>query len=173
MVASYSRALPVIASAFFAVTAAVPASAQRDAIPASCRAEVDAKLPGWRLARPPAELAILAEKRKLVTNIASADFDLDGSADTALLVVAPRRGHPTSHLAICLNRADGVQVHVIREPYCQDSISFRPKGTVDYDDQTKKNVRYWTNAVQTSCHEAAGGSYLYKDGKFVLIVDSD
>jgi hypothetical protein len=64
-------------------------------------------------------------------------------------------------------------VHVTRQPYCGDGISVRPKGTVDYDHQTKKNVRYWTNAVQTSCHEVAGGSYLYKDGTFVLIVDSD
>ena len=153
---------------------AVPAglTAQPRAIPEACRTAVDARLPGWKLSPPPVELAMLATPGKSVTNIAAADFDLDGTTDTAL-VIAPRRGHPTSHLVICLARAAAPQLHVIREPYGRDGITVRPKGTVDYDYRTGKNVRYWTNGVQAYAFEKAGGTYLFKDGTFVLIVDSD
>ena len=48
-----------------------------------------------------------------------------------------------------------------------------PKGTVDYDDLTGRDIRYWTNAIQTYAFEKGGGSYLFRDEGFVLIVDAD
>jgi hypothetical protein len=134
---------------------------------------VDARLPGWRLKPPPADLAAYHEARgdKTPTNVAFADVDLDGTTDTALLVTAPLEGHRRPHLAVCLGHP--VRLQVIARPYGQDGISIRPKGTVDYDYLAKREVTYWTNAIQTYAFEKAGGSYLYKDGTFVLVVDGD
>jgi hypothetical protein len=37
----------------------------------------------------------------------------------------------------------------------------------------QKNLTYWTNGITTYCVEKASGTYLYRDGRFVLIIDSD
>lgn len=149
------------------------AVAHADDVPAACRSQIDARVPGWRLSHPPPELARLAAQRNETTNIASADFDLDGTVDTALLVTAPSRGRRIVHLVVCLDRAVAPRTFVIREPYGQDGIGVRPKGTVDYDHRSGRKITYWTNGVSTYAFEKAGGTYLFKDGRFVLIVDSD
>jgi hypothetical protein len=144
--------------------------------PPACRKAVDARLPRWQLSPPPEDLAIYAKQNNLPqTNLVQADFDSNGSRDTALLVIVPGTDNPKTrqYVAVCLTQGGQARLHLIREPYCGDGISVAPKGTRVIDHQTEKPVTYWTNGVATYCFEKASGTYLYRDGQFVLIVDGD
>jgi hypothetical protein len=142
---------------------------------AAGRAAIDARLPGWQLSPPPADLAKVAAQKKISTNVVQSDFDGNGTRDTAVLVVMPGAGelHSRQRIAVCLPQARKTSVHVISNPYCGDGISVAPKGTRAWDFTTEKPVTYWTNGVSAICHEKAGGTYLFRDGRFVLVVDSD
>jgi len=104
---------------------------------------------------------------------AQADFDGDGTRDTAVLVAVPTGGGRVQYIAVCLERKAQLQLHLIREPYCGDGIRVARKGQTVYNYQTGKNVTYRTNGVHAYCFEKAGGTYLYKNGRFELVVDSD
>ena len=156
------------------IAAATAAHAQVQP-PAACRAAIDGRLPGWQLSPPPPDLAKMAKQKKFSTNVVQSDFDDNGTRDTAVLLVMPGTGelHPRQRIAVCLSQAGKINLHVISDPYCGDGISVAPKGTRAWDFTTEKRVTYWTNGVSAYCYEKAGGTYLFRAGKFVLIVDSD
>jgi hypothetical protein len=109
------------------------------------------------------------------TNVVQADFDSNGTKDTALLIITPGTGNPADrqYVAVCLTQGAGSRVQLIPKPYCGDGISVAPKRTRVTDHQTNTPVTYWTNGVTTYCFEKSSGTYLYQDGRFVLVVDSD
>ncbi|HET9192375.1 MAG TPA: hypothetical protein VFO21_05830 [Vicinamibacterales bacterium] len=168
------RVLVIAAIPLLSIAAATAAHAQPQP-PAACRSAIDARLPGWQLSPPPADLARVAKQKKISTNVVQSDFDDNGTRDTAVLVVMPGTGelHPRQRIAVCLSQAGTINLHVIGDPYCGDGISVAPKGTRAWDFTTEKPVTYWTNGVSAYCYEKAGGTYLFRDGKFILIVDSD
>ena len=168
------RLLTFAAIPLLSIASATAASAQAQP-PAACRSAIDGRLPGWQLSPPPADLAQMAKQKKFSTNVVQSDFDDNGTRDTAVLVVMPGAGelHPRQRIAVCLSQAGKINLHVISDPYCGDGISVAPKGTRAWDFTTEKRVTYWTNGVSAYCYEKAGGTYLFRDGKFVLIVDSD
>jgi len=139
----------------------------------ACRAEIECRILGWRHSPPSDDLAAYAKQKNLETNIAQADFDGDGIRDTAVLLVVPTEGRQVQHIAVCLERKAQVKLHLIREPYCGDGISVARKGQTVHDYETGKNVTYRTNGVHAYCFEKAGGTYLFKNGRFELVVDSD
>ena len=157
------------------VLSIVAATAAKAQPPAACRAAIDARLPGWQLSPPPADLARMAKQKKFSTNVVQSDFDDNGTRDTAVLVVMPGAGelHSRQRIAVCLSQGGKTSLHVISEPYCGDGISVAPKGTRAWDYTTEQRVTYWTNGVSAYCYEKAGATYLFRDGRFVLIVDSD
>jgi len=168
------RVLVFAAVPLLSIVAATAASAQSQA-PTACRVAIDARLPGWQLSPPPADLAKYAKEKKISTNVVQSDFDGNGTRDTAVLVVMPGTGefHSRQRIAVCLSQGGKTGAHVISEPYCGDGISVAPKGTRAWDFTTEKPVTYWANGVSAYCYEKAGGTYLLRDGRFVLIVDSD
>lgn len=141
--------------------------------PPECRRAIDTRVPGWRLSPPPEELATYAKQKGLTTNVARADFDSDGTQDTAVLLVAPNAGTDRQYVAVCLTRDSKTRVYMIRDPYCGDGIDVARKGSRVYDYQTGKLVTYRTNGVSTYCFEKAGGTYLFENGRFTLVIDSD
>jgi len=157
------------------VVSIVAATAAQAQPPAACRTAIDARLPGWQLSPPPADLARMAKQKKFSTNVVQSDFDDNGTRDTAVLVVMPGAGelHSRQRIAVCLSQGGKTSLHVISEPYCGDGISVAPKGTRAWDYTTEQRVTYWTNGVSAYCYEKAGATYLFRDGRFVLIVDSD
>jgi hypothetical protein len=167
------RVLVLAIVPLLSIVAATTAHAQQP--PAACRTAIDARLPGWQLSQPPADLAAMAKQKKFLTNVVQSDFDDNGTRDTAVLVVMPGAVelHSRQRIAVCLSQGGKTILHVISDPYCGDGISVAPKGTRAWDYTTEKRVTYWTNGVSAYCYEKAGGTYLFRDGKFVLIVDSD
>lgn len=152
------------------------ASAQLLKVPAECRAQIDARVPGATLVPISEEEASYRRSVKGPhpdTNIVQSDFNADGQRDTAVLLQASRSGESMRYLAVCLGSGQGRGFHLVADPYCGDGITVAPKGRRVYDYQTGTTVRYRTNGVHTYCFEKAGGTYLFENGRVRLVVDSD
>jgi hypothetical protein len=142
-------------------------------VPAACRATIDARLAGWRLATPAPEVAKWAAEEKEGPTMVQVDLDGDGVRDTAALIVTGAGDSPAHHIAVCLSRKAGPELHVIDDPYCSDGIMIAKKGTRAYNFETDSYVTYRTNGVHAYCFEKAGATYLFRNGRFIRIIDSD
>jgi len=141
----------------------------------ACRKAINARLSRWQLSPPPEDLAVYAKANNLATNLVRADFDGNGLQDTAVLLIVPGTGtrRERQYVAVCLTQGSATHLRLIRDPYCRDGISVAPKGSRVMDYQTGKQVTYWNNGVTTYCFEKASGTYVYRNGRFVLVVDGD
>ena len=74
---------------------------------------------------------------------------------------------------MCRSTGAGVRLHLIADPYCRDGINIVPKGTRVRDIETGKMVTYRTDGVHAYCYEVAGGTYVFENNGFRLVVDSD
>lgn len=155
--------------------ALVPAVAAGADVPAACRARIDARLPGWRLATPSPEVARWAAEMKEGPTVLQIDLDADGVRDTAALIVTGAGAADLSahRIAVCMQRKTGPELHIIDDLYCGDGIMIAKKGTRAHDFEKDVYVTYRTNGVHAYCFEKAGATYLYRNGRFIRIVDSD
>jgi hypothetical protein len=151
----------------------VRARAAEAGVPHACRSAIAARWPFWRLSPPPRDYAAYAKQERIETNVASADFDDDGTRDTAVLLLTSATTQAQQRLAICLTRGSQVELHVIREPYCADGIVVVPKGSKAYDYERGDVVRYRTNGVHALYFEKAGATYLFERGRLRRVIDSD
>lgn len=146
----------------------------------ACKAALNSELSGWELSPPPAELAAYAREQSFDTNIARADFDADGSEDLALLVVsklrrpeADRKTRSSQYIAVCLSKSERSKLILIKEPYCGDGISVSLKDAEFYNYETDRKDKYPTNGIHAYCFEKAGATYLFQNGAFRRVIDSD
>ena len=142
-------------------------------VAAACRAKIDARLPGWRLATPSAEVLKWAADMREGPTVLQVDLDADGVRDTAALIVTGAGDPPAHHIAVCMSRKAGPELHVIDDLYCQDGIMIAKKGTRAHDFENNTYVTYRTDGVHAYCFEKAGATYLFRNGRFIRIVDSD
>src|SRR5687768_13348147 len=124
------RFLPALA---LALRVFVCTPAEGAEVPAACRGKIDAKLPGWRLATPSAEVAKWAAEMKEGPIVLQVDLEGDGVRDNAALIVTGAGDPPTHHIAVCLSRKAGPELHVIDDLYCSDGIMIAKKGTRAHD----------------------------------------
>jgi|ERR1700674_114794 hypothetical protein len=140
----------------------------------ACKAEITSAIPGWKLSTPANDLAAYAKTKNIQTNIARADFDDDGSKDLAFLVVSPLVGaNAVQYIAVCLNKSGKTQLHLIKGPSCGDGIDVSPKGKEFYNYETNKTGKYPANGISAYCFEKAGATYLFQNGIFRRVMDSD
>jgi len=142
-------------------------------VPAACRAKIDARLPGWQLTVPSADVAAWAKQEEFDPTIVLADLDDDGQRDTAVLLIAGTGAARRVQIAVCMSRKAGPELHIIPDLYCSDGISLTKKGSEGFDFETDKTIRYRTDGIHAFCFEKAGATYLYRGGRFIRIVDSD
>ena len=142
-------------------------------VPAACRSRIDARLPGWRLVVPSPDVAAWAKEIKQGPDVLQVDLDDDGVRDVAALIVTGTGERAAHHIAVCMMRKAGPELHVIDDPYCFDGIMIARKGTRAHDFEKDVYVTYRTNGVHAYCHRQAGATYLYRNGRFIRIVDSD
>ena len=57
--------------------------------------------------------------------------------------------------------------------YCGDGIVVTPKGTKAWDYEREIAVTYQVNGVHTLCFKKAGATYVFAQGRFRRVVDSD
>lgn len=100
---------------------------------------------------------------------AAGDFDDDGVTETAFFV--EKSGGKKRSVAVCLSsRSD---VSLINDLYVDESLSVSRKGSRFYNFNKDKEDAYPADGIAVSCCECCGATYLYSNGEFHQIVDSD
>jgi hypothetical protein len=137
-----------------------------------CREAIARLWPRWHSPDVSPEVRQWATAQGEDPTVAYGDFDDDGREDIALLV---RTGPPSDSLKIvaCLSRLGATKPVVIQEPYCSDGIAKAQKGRRYYDYSTDREGTYPKDGIHAYCFEKAGATYIFSNGSFREIVDSD
>ena len=145
-----------------------------------CEAQVTARFKQWRVAPVKPEVAKWAKDQHENPTMASGDFDGNGRTDVALLIQdgpVPEPDYPgrldSLHIAVCLDRKTSIKLHVIDDLYCGDGITRARKGHRYYDYEKQSYGKYSEDGVSAYCFEKAGATYVFENGEFRQIVDSD
>lgn len=166
-----NRSVIVMVAAFSLVQGSWADSKPR--LPDLCQKEVSSKLGKWVLSSPQSDLAAYARDKKIETNIARSDFDGDGLEDIAMLISTKSNEGISQYIAVCFDRKEGVELHLIKDPYCGEGIKVSLKGHKFYNYETGRSEKYPSNGISAYCFEKAGSTYLYRNGSFRMVVDSD
>ena len=136
--------------------------------PSDCAFQLDKQLNGWKL--PTVEPDVFYGVTRSGSNpfVTTGDFDNDQKKDAAFLIVKDGR----TKIAVCLS-GKPEKAFIIGDLYCDDGIARAPKGAKYYNYDTNYEGRYERDGVHAYCYEKAGATYLYKDGVFHRVVDSD
>lgn len=97
------------------------------------------------------------------------DFDDDGHDDVAFLIKSAS-GKP--RIAACLS-GEPSKVRYIDNPYCADGIATAGKGAAYYDYETGKSGHYPSAGISAYCYGKAGATYIWWNGSFRQVIDSD
>lgn len=103
--------------------------------------------------------------------VATGDFDGDGAKDTALFVTSKSKEKPV--IAVCLSSRKNQPPLIIEKPYVTETLSVAPKGAQFYNYNTDREGTYSQDGISVSCCECCGATYIYSNGRFEEIVDSD
>jgi hypothetical protein len=172
----------LVAIPFFLVvsTVCLHAQSREKKLLNACEARITAKYQQWRFVPVTTGVADFAKSRHENPTVTTGDFDGDGRTDVALLIQNgsdPESEYPrrleSLHIAVCLDKKTGIELHVIDRPYCGDGITRAPKGASYYDFETDKRGTYLLDGVSAYCFEKAGATYEFENGAFHQIVDSD
>ncbi|MHB8915569.1 MAG: hypothetical protein ACYC4K_07125, partial [Thiobacillus sp.] len=127
------------------------------------------QLPRLHHAEVSAEVSSWAKQEKFNPVIATGDFDGNGKIDQAILIEHKK----DRKIAVCLSTAKSTKLVVLSNPYCHDYVSTSRAGGNHYNFDTDKTETIKNDGVSVSCFEKAGATYLYENGTFRQIVDSD
>lgn len=157
----------------FAAALIGAAAANAAELPPACGAKIDTRVSAWRLITPSADVAAWAREMNEGPDVLQVDLDADGVRDTAALIVTGTGDSAVYRIAVCMTRTAGPELHIIDEPYCRDGLMIAKKGTRAYNFDTGQYVTYRTDGLHAYCFEKAGATYLYRNGRFIRIIDSD
>lgn len=136
--------------------------------PGDCAFQLDKQVEGWNL--PAVDPNVFYGVTRGGSNpfVTMGDFDNDQARDVAFLIVKAGK----TQIAVCLS-GKPEKAFVIGDLYCDDGIARIPKGAKYYNFETDSEGRYDRDGIHAYCYEKAGATYLYKDGSFQRVVDSD
>jgi hypothetical protein len=110
------------------------------------------------------------------------DFDGDGRADYAVLIEHSnfdRSGASFSHVVeklAFLKRGAQYKLFALEGPAPANSelyLTLARKGEESRDFHTEKKFKYPNDSITVSYFEKAGGTYIYRNGRFRYVVQSD
>jgi hypothetical protein len=137
-----------------------------------CRGAVDNLWPQWRFPNVSTQVREWATRRKEDPTVAYGDFDDDGRKDVALLIQTASESDSIKIVA-CLSSIGVTKPVVVERPYCTDGITRASKGQRYHDFATESKGTYPKDGIHAYCFEKAGATYIFTDGSFRQIVDSD
>jgi hypothetical protein len=112
------------------------------------------------------------DRAKATYSVALGDFDDDGEQDAALLVEKPGVGRSQA-IAVCLSSRKGQDPLLITNLYVSESLSVARKGTHFHNYDTEEEDVYPRDGISVRCCECCGATYLFSNGNFHQVVDSD
>lgn len=167
---------------FLLLLAPWAASAQEPAgleLPDELKAAIDKKLPGWKFAEVREEIRDYFKERSPGTrlNLVRGDFDGNGLEDYATLVEhgkiydQGREVGSNAYVVVGMRRERGYKLHVLEAE--GEYLELMRKGEKDYDFEKQTSFTYENDAIFAGIFEKAGSSYVFKNGKFHVILTSD
>lgn len=145
---------------------------------------MDKRFPGWRLSQVSDGVRQFFGERfpGARPNLIKGDFDGDGQADYAVLIEHgnfDRGGAAFSHVVeklAFLRRGAGYRLYTLEEAAPANPelyLTLAGKGEEGVDFHTQRKFRYPNDSITVSFFEKAGGTYIYRKGRFRYIVESD
>ncbi|MDQ3918284.1 MAG: hypothetical protein M3348_07385, partial [Acidobacteriota bacterium] len=159
-------------------------SAVTERLPRAVRAALDARFPGWRFAEAGAEVRRFFAERfpGARPDLIKGDFDGDGRTDFALLIEHgnfERRGvsfeRVVERLAF-LKRGTGYRLYSLERSSPADPelyLTLARKGAASREFRTGRRFKYPHDSISVSHFEKAGGTYVYRRGRFHYVYESD
>jgi len=140
-------------------------------IPQEAAAVLTARFRSWEIASPDDETAsYYATKQDLHPSVTKGDYDGDGSTDYAVFL--SRKGNPSDRIVVALlARGNSFEATYAGKGF--GYLLTLPKGTRDFDYETRAYFRYRNDAILNAILDKAGWSLVYSKGRFVQLVTSD
>ncbi|HEX8720304.1 MAG TPA: hypothetical protein VF736_06665 [Pyrinomonadaceae bacterium] len=153
-------------------------------LPRAVRAALDARFPGWRFAEVSGEVRQFFAERfpGARPDLVAGDFDGDGRTDYALLVEHgnfDRRGQGFDRVVerlAFLRRGPGYRLFALERSSPADPdlyLTLARKGEASREFHTGKRFRYPHDSISVSNFGKAGGTYVYRRGRFRYVYESD
>ena len=151
-------------------------------LPGSVRSMLDAKYPGWQPSQVGADVQAFVRERSSVAsaNIIKGDFDGNGRTDYAVLLEYPSGPQVGAinwlQLVAFLAEKKSFKLIVLNDPIPSEPqfyITLQRKGARGYNLATYKRFRYPHDSIGMWYFGVAGGTFIYSNGRFRHVAESD
>lgn len=146
---------------------------------------LDGRSPGWRLCPVSSRVRNRLRERspKALPNVVAGDFDGNDLTDYAVLIEHPSfsKGggsvsRDVSEVVAFLDQGTAFKLFVVKEPVPPDPrryLTLQRKGQQGYDLERNRPFTYSNDSIGVWFFGVAGGTYIFSDGWFRLVVESD
>jgi hypothetical protein len=177
-------AVLIFSLCFLLLPLTAPSSAQGDQLPEVISSTLSEKFPGWRLSKVSGGVQQFFGERLpgARPNLIKGDFDGDGRTDYAVLIEHSnfdKAGVAFSHVVetlAFLKRGAGYGLFILQGPAptnLEMYLNLAKKGESGRVFQTGRKFRYPNDSISVSYFEKAGGTYIFRKGKFRYVTESD
>lgn len=178
------KILLILLLCFLLTPIKVANGAESEQLPKAIRSILDKRFPGWRFSEVSSDVQQFFRERfpDARPNLIRGDFDGDGRMDYAMLIEHSnfnRRGAAFSNVVeqlAFLKRGVGYKLYFLDE-YAPSNpelyLNLARKGEVGHDFKTERKFRYPNDSISISYFEKAGGTYIYRKGRFQYVIESD
>jgi len=156
----------------------------RKSLPSPILNQLDAKFPGWRFAQNSHDVKDFFAKTfpKAIPSLIKGDFDRNGKPDFAILIehsnfakAGKELTHVVEVLAFLKRGASYKRISLNSGSPADNELylNLAKKGKIGKVFATNKKFAYRHDSISLSFFEKASGTYVWKNGKFVYVYESD
>jgi len=162
----------------------ITVASQSDQLPKAISSKLNKRFPGWRFSEVSGDVQQFFKERfpDARPNLIKGDFDGNGQMDYAMLIEHSNFDesgkaftHVVERLAF-LKKAAKYKLYILEEYSPADPIVYlnlAKKGKESREFQTQTKFRYPNDSISISFFEKAGGTYIYRKGRFRYVNESD
>jgi hypothetical protein len=162
----------------------VASRVESEQLPEAIKSILNRRFPGWRFSEVSSDVQQFFRERfpDARPNLIKGDFDGNGQMDYAMLIEHSnfdRSGAAFSHVVeklAFLKRGARYKLYFL-DDYAPSNLelylNLAKKGEVGRDFKTEKKFRYPNDSISVSYFEKAGGTYIYRKGRFGYVTESD
>lgn len=153
-------------------------------LPEAINSTLNRKFPGWKFSEVSGGVRQFFGERfpRARPNLIEGDFDGDGRTDYAVLIEHANFNeggkaftHVVERLAF-LRRETGYRLYALERSAPANPelyLTLARKGEEGRDFRTGRKFRYPNDSICVSYFEKAGGTYIYRRGRFRYVIESD
>ncbi len=178
------KAVAIISLCLSLLPTAAARGVQSGRLPEAINSTLNRKFPGWRFSEVSGVVGQFFAERfpRARPNLIGGDFDGDGQTDYAVLIEHAnfnKSGKSFTHvveLLAFLRRGARYKLHILEGSAPANPelyLTLARKGEEGRDFRTGRVFRYPNDSISVSYFEKAGGTYIYRGGRFRYVIESD